>query len=579
VFLPSFLTAQRGTVIPVAFLTGVLLSGTLPSSCSTVPRKLLSLSQELAREQAPLSPHKGPRAEPGETGPGHFTTALWNAFDMKRAEATLAFTDGYYREPANEGFEAVLDHLASALGEAGYGREEWLELEFLVAEEPVSAWTPIEARLTRLGADGGEEVLLEFSARADEHRTMLPANAPSADVTGLAVFSLADVTEGSILVTDASLRQVLRRARSRGAAAVLSCSLEAYNDDPSGARRHMKAIQYTSVRPGTKTPVAQVTRGLVEGLRRANKEGHAQTLHLFTRVHIEERPLRTLCATIRGAGTPGEAVVLASHVQEPGACDNASGVAGLLESACSLAELILDGKLERPRRSLVFLWGDEFQQSEIWLDTTDLRAVGAISSDMIGQSKEKTGAIALLERTPDPGALVPLPPDEHTLWGAGDVDEEDLVPNGLAVMARCAIADVSREAGSWETAEHPWEGGSDHDIFLNRGIPAILFWHFTDFAYHTSLDRLEHVDMGEVRRMAVAILATALALADPRPADLERYLDTVALERSLRVAAAVEAEDEATAEAWNTWSTGARHWLRAHCLNLAPETGPHMGPR
>ncbi|MDP6368111.1 MAG: M28 family peptidase, partial [Planctomycetota bacterium] len=405
-----------------------------------------------------------------------------------------------------------------------------------------------------------------------EYRAMLPANAPSADVSGPAVFSLSEVSEGTILVTDASLRQVLRRAQKRDAAAVLSCSLESFNTDPSGQRRHMRAVQYTSVREGTKTPVAQVTPGLVEGLRRADAAGQSPILHLVAEVHIEERPLRTLRAAVRGAESPNEAVVIASHVQEPGACDNASGVAGLLEGARNLAELIQSGELATPRRSLVFLWGDEFRQSEAWLEATERRAVGAISSDMTGQSKEKTGAIALLERTPDPGALVPLPPDEHTPWGAGAVDAEDLSPNGLAIMARCAMADVARAAGSWETAEHPWEGGSDHDVFLERGIPALLIWHFTDFAYHTSLDRLSHVDLQEMRRTGVAIMATGLALADPRPEDLERYLKTLDLERNLRVAAAVEQEDADTAAAWRAWSTGARHWLRAHCLNLNPPT-------
>jgi hypothetical protein len=561
---------KRPFVIGTALAVGVALA------CSAVPRRLLSLSQELGDQGAPaerLSPgHLGPTVEPGSGATARFTDHFWRAFDTRRAEVTLVFTDGFYREPANEGFEAVLEHLAGELRAAGYGREEGLELEFLTSEEPVSAWTPRSARLTRVAADGSEEVLLSFAERRDEYRAMLPANAPAADVSGPAVFSLADVSEGSILVTDASLRQVLRRAQKRGAAAVLSCSLESYNTDPSGERRHMQAVQYTSVRVGSRTPVAQVTPGLVEGLRRADHAGQVQTLHLVASVDVEERPLRTLCATVRGAEAPQEAVVIASHVQEPGACDNASGVAGLLEGARALAELLKAGELTRPRRSLVFLWGDEFRQSEAWLEATERRAVGAISSDMTGQSKQKTGAIALLERTPDPGALVPLPPDEHTLWGAGAVDEQDMIPNGLAIMARCAMADVARAAGGWETAEHPWEGGSDHDIFLDRGIPALLIWHFTDFAYHTSLDRLEHVDLEEVRRTGVAIMATGLALADSRPGDLERYLLTLDRERSLRVAAALEAEDAATAEAWEKWSTGARLWLRVQCLNLEQDT-------
>ena len=80
------------------------------------------------------------------------------------------------------------------------------------------------------------------------------------------------------------------------------------------------------------------------------------------------------------------------------------------------------------------------------------------------------------------------------------------------------------------------------------------------------------MDLEEVRRTGVAIMATGLALADSRPGDLERYLLTLDRERSLRVAAALEAEDAATAEAWEKWSTGARLWLRVQCLNLEQDT-------
>ena len=176
-------------------------------------------------------------------------------------------------------------------------------------------------------------------------------------------------------------------------------------------------------------------------------------------------------------------------------------------------------------------------------------------------------AIALLERMPDPGAVHPIPPDVHTPWGAGTVDPESLLPNGLAVIARCAMVDVGLlEGGSWQTADHPWEGGSDHDVFIQRGIPAALFWHFTDFTYHTSIDRLDMVDGEELRRTTVALLGTAMALASPQPADLDRYVRSLKLEEDVRVAAALEAGEEELAESWTDWCLGARMWLRAECL-------------
>jgi hypothetical protein len=318
--------------------------------------------------------------------------------------------------------------------------------------------------------------------------------------------------------------------------------------------------------------VAQISLRSLEAIEaaveRAQKRGAKVKLRFTATVKTENRPLRTLMAVVRGAKIPEEAVAIASHVQEPGACDNATGVAGLLESVRVLVEALRENKLAWPDRSLVFLWGDEFRQSECWLDKTDMKPIAGISSDMTGQSKE-TGAIALLERNYDPGAIRWLKPDWHTPWGAGAVNPEEIAPNGLAVIARCALADVSLlDGGEWKTGEHPWEGGSDHDIFIRRGVPAVLFWHFIDFAYHTSLDRLHFVDPEEMRRTGVALLATALGIASAAPGDLDRYVRTLERERLLRTDEARKVNDPELVLLWEEWCAGTREWLRNLCLGI-----------
>ncbi|HKX45186.1 MAG TPA: M28 family peptidase, partial [Planctomycetota bacterium] len=291
-------------------------------------------------------------------------------------------------------------------------------------------------------------------------------------------------------------------------------------------------------------------------------------LRLRAEVETVERRLRTVVAELVGRQRPDEVVGISSHLQEPGAGDNASGVATLLEGATLLAERVASGELDRPDRTIAFVWGDEFRQTEMFLEGSTRKVVAGLSADMTGQSFELTGAIALLERTPDPGAFRVLPPDEHSAWGAGEVAREDIVETGLAVVARCALLDVGLAEDGWLTADHPWEGGSDHDVYLEHGVPAVLFWHFTDFAYHTSLDRPELVDPAEMRRTGAAILATALALADPRPSDLDRYLVSLDAECALRITAAETAEDAELVEMWREWGLGARSWLRVLCLRL-----------
>ena len=555
-------------------------------SCSTGPS-----DEAIAREVLDSEPrmevlgetHRGPGVVMGDTGTARFASKLLEAFDNDRAMETVRFVDGYYRAPGNEAYDIVLDRVSGILREAGYGTAEGFELEEFSSpltargpqdglRIPAPAWNPVSARLALQPAGGSEVVLHSFVDAASVDRCMLPINAPSADVTGTIAFKLDQLEAGQVLITDAAPRlPVLMRAQKAGAVAVVSSYLSpTYNIDPTGAERHLDAIQFRSLAAGTSIPVVMISTRSMSAIQEASEADPQLRIALRAEVEFADRPLRTLCARIVGTDRAAEAVVIGSHVQEPGACDNASGVAGLAESARTLVGLIGSGEIPRPSRTLVFLWGDEFRQTEVWFDETEMKAVAGLSSDMTGESSE-TGAIALLERMPDPGAHTPLLPDQHTPWGRTEVSEEEFRANGLAIIARCALLDVAAIEPGWQTADHPYEGGSDHDVFIERGIPAALFWHFTDFTYHTSLDRLEYVDAGEMRRTGAALMATALALADPVPADLQRYLLSLNEELNVRVAAAREVDDEDLVRMWKDWSFGARQWLRIECLRIPPQ--------
>src|SRR5258708_9411807 len=90
------------------------------------------------------------------------------------------------------------------------------------------------------------------------------------------------------------------------------------------------------------------------------------------------RPLRTIVAPVEGALAPDDVVVLPAHVQEPGACDNASGVATLLEDARILSELLEKGDLELPSRSIAFVFGEEMEESRVWIDERGTEAIAAL---------------------------------------------------------------------------------------------------------------------------------------------------------------------------------------------------------
>ncbi len=576
----------------------LLLAAALLAACRGEPSKAtLEAMRAKAEAAAPSdrprdilpqqAAHAGPAVARGVAGTARFASTVFGAFQAERAMELARFADGFYREPGNDGFEAVLARIRRDLAAAGYGEADGFALETFEHDARSPAWTPLSAHLLLLG-EHEDRTLLAFAGREDAARTMLPHNAPSttgalsvavtgdprvpaAELEGELVFSLDAARSGAFVVLESPpSSEDLARAKEQGALGVFAAGIEGYNVDPTGRERHLDAIQYSSVRYPCPLPVARISKRVHDELAGAHAvDAHAR-VRFIADVRFDDVPVRTLVATITGASRPDEAVVVAAHVQEPGACDNASGLAGITEVARALADAIHAGTLARPARSIVFLFGLENSESRWFLETTKLQVVAGISADMLGESAAETGATALLERMPDPGAVRPLAPDEHTAWGASPVNRDELAPSGLNVIARCALLDVADAAGTrgtpWTTREHPYEGGSDHSEFLRKGIPAVLFWHFPDFAYHTSLDRMDHVDAAELARSASAVATCALAVADAQPADLDRYLASLKLELDVRLAAAAAAKDEELATMWRAWALGARQSLRRTCL-------------
>ena len=72
-----------------------------------------------------------------------------------------------------------------------------------------------------------------------------------------------------------------------------------------------------------------------------------------------------------------------------------------------------------------------------------------------------------------------------------------------------------------------------------------------------------------MRRTGGAILSTALAIADARAFDMERYLESLRLEQAFRTAACDKAGKKETADLWRTWCKSARIRLAELCLGPA----------
>jgi hypothetical protein len=432
----------------------------------------------------------------------------------------LRFITQYWRIPGGPGYDASLARIESQL-------ETWTRIAFeghpLVTLKPFDdparrkIWVPEDAVLSMESPE--IQVIHTFSATP----VMLCENSFSADVTAPLVYVPGGNKEehysqfevsGRIVLCDAAASQAYRLAMARGALGVISCFVPAHNRPaeypdiiaesgiPYDAERKPFAI---NISPRTAQELKQRIRNTEVKVR------------VQTKTTFKEGSIKTLQAEIPGRSKPNERIVLVAHVDhyKPGANDNASGAATLLEILRSVATAVQNGDIPPPARTMTFLWVDEYRGTSAWMKRNS-EHLGEIAAafvlDMVGGDPAKTGGLFRIERMPDPGTIWLRAPDRHSGWGTGSWNKDKLFGNYLNDYYLAIVAARSKSTG-WQTTENVWEGGSDHDPFLWRGIPAVLSWHFPDYAYHTSLDAIENISPREIKNAGVSIGTAAYQLA------------------------------------------------------------------
>jgi aminopeptidase YwaD len=262
-------------------------------------------------------------------------------------------------------------------------------------------------------------------------------------------------------------------------------------------------------------------------MREALAKGHV-TVHVDIASAFYDGQHRTLVAEIPGRSKPEERIVLVAHVQEPGANDNASGSATLYGLARALHEAIDAGALPHPERTLTFLWLDEIRGSREWIAAHPEQAKQVrymMSLDMTGQDTAKTGGTFLIEKQADPTAVWPRPSDPNSEWGRGDVKAEAL-RGSLLNDVHIAVARRRAADTGWVVRTNPYEGGSDHTVFANAGVPSLLNWHFTDRFYHTNQDTPDKTSPVTMEHVGIAVATSAWFLASADEADARAVLES-----------------------------------------------------
>jgi aminoglycoside 3-N-acetyltransferase len=165
--------------------------------------------------------------------------------------------------------------------------------------------------------------------------------------------------EGKTVLTRMNPKGLLGRLTAAGALAVISDrGIEDLPDATAWMKFGWGAIPLSEA--GARLVGLVLSRSKGQNLRDLHsKHAGKLTLHLNVdvRPYIGDHDL--VSGIVKGGQAPQEELWVLAHSAEPGAIDNASGVATCIEAARTIESAIAKGRIERPKRSIRFLSGFE----------------------------------------------------------------------------------------------------------------------------------------------------------------------------------------------------------------------------
>lgn len=440
------------------------------------------------------------------------------------AKETVTKLATYHRVQASAGFHEAASFIAEKA--RAYGLED-----VRIESFPADGTTTYGTFRSYLGWEAESGVLTEVAPRSEivadfsKMRVALADYSNAADVTATLVDVGSGTTEadyagrdvrGRIVLAGGGVASVHKEAvEKRGAAGILSYQP---NQTTGWSGDYEESVRWGHLSPyNTKNAFAfMCSLHRARDYRARLARGEEIRLHALVKARVVPGSFEVVTAILQGTDPSAGEIVFTCHLchQLPGANDNASGAATILEVARVLAKLVREGTLPRPRRTIRFLWPPEIAGTMCYLarhPELARTARAAIHMDMVGGSHAVTKAILHLTRTP--ASLPSCVNDVAAVFGewvvdgsrraamAGDLSDAMLAPDGTKEML---VADISR-----------FTMGSDHDV-LQEGsfrIPTIYMNDWPDVFIHTNDDMPANLDATKLRRVAVIGAAAGEFLA------------------------------------------------------------------
>lgn len=232
---------------------------------------------------------------------------------------------------------------------------------------------------------------------------------------------------------------------------------------------------------------------------------------------VNNQPVKNLEVVIPGCTRPDEIVIAGAHYDtylgSPGADDNASGIAAVLE----LARRLKDLKLDRTVRLVAFTQEERpngkngTMGSQVYARRCRERGdnvVAMLALESMAYYSEEPGS----QWYPPPFSFI-YPKTGNFIGFIGSLASKWLVHRSLSKF-RGAVQFPSEGVASWEWV--PGISSSDHDSFWKEGYPALMVTCTAPFRnphYHKHDDIADKLDFPKFARVVSGVQAVMIDLA------------------------------------------------------------------
>jgi aminopeptidase YwaD len=267
-----------------------------------------------------------------------------------------------------------------------------------------------------------------------------------------------------------------------------------------------------------------ISRRIGEELKSLLLDG--QRVVIQAKIEAKFHPGReeVVSAIIPGQEHKEEEFVLVAHlfegISKQGANDNNSGCACILEVGRCITQLIKEGKIDPPNRTIRFLWVPEYSGTIKYLENNPeiaKKMICGINMDMVGCNLYQNNSPFHIYRTPSS-----LP--SYINYVAETMLDYAVSTNRVTLDGRSydTIVAPSGSRQNFMAWMDEFDSDSDNDIFNIRQVhvPMVFFCNWTDDFYHSSEDIPKNSDATQLKRAGFLGVAIALAVTNAEETDV-----------------------------------------------------------